>query len=66
MSLHDHVKQYASNDSRKNAREALLDAITAQVADLVKEDSGVPYTAGHLKTLAEAYALVIHGNAAKE
>jgi hypothetical protein len=66
MSLQDHVKQYASSDSRKNARESLLDAITAQVADLLKEDGGTAYTVAHLKDLATAYALVIHGPAAKE
>jgi hypothetical protein len=65
-SLNDHVKQYASGDSRKNARESLLDAITAQVAEVLKEDSGTAYTVGQLKDLATAYALVIHGPAAKE
>lgn len=50
-------------DAQRKASKALYDAITAQVEELVKEDSGVAYTAAHLKELAEAYALVAHGKA---
>ena len=66
MSLQDHVAKYSSSDSRKNARDALLDAITKAVGEVEEEGGGLTFTIPRLKTLAEAYALVVHGTSVKE
>ncbi|WP_322501797.1 hypothetical protein TR631_33745 [Streptomyces rochei] len=60
-SLEDHLKQYASSDSRHNARNSLLDAITKAVAEIETGGGDVDARAPRLKVLAEAYALVVHG-----
>ncbi|WP_406324442.1 hypothetical protein [Streptomyces niveus] len=51
----------AANASRA-ARNALLNAITAQVEKVQKSDSAPNFSVPHLRNLAEAYALVVHGN----
>ena len=60
-SLHDHVASNSKYDAQKAAGKAILEAIPGQVEAVLKEDSGVAYTAERLKELAEVYALVVHG-----
>lgn len=67
MSLQDHVDQNrATSGARTEAETALLNAITKAVEDVEKEGGGLSFTVPRLKDLAEAYALVVHGNAAPE
>ncbi|MFC7983835.1 hypothetical protein [Streptomyces sp. NPDC057336] len=66
MSLQDHVdKNRATGDARTEAETALLNAITKAVEEVEKEDSGLTFVVPRLKDLAEAYALVVHGNAVR-
>ncbi|WP_439947205.1 hypothetical protein [Streptomyces sp. BBFR109] len=61
-SLQEHVKRYNNSDSRINARNALLDAITRDVEEVMgKQTWDVDDRGPRLKALAEAYALVVHG-----
>lgn len=50
-----------TSDKRKAARDALLDAITEGVEEARKEGGVVDHKHARLKVLAEAYALVVHG-----
>ncbi|MFI7234300.1 hypothetical protein [Streptomyces cyaneofuscatus] len=65
-SLEEHVNKYSSSDSRKNARDALLDAITRGIAEVETKDWDIDVRISRLKILAQAYALVAHGAGAKE
>ncbi|MDX2702178.1 hypothetical protein PV350_04865 [Streptomyces sp. PA03-6a] len=60
MSLQNHVA--ASADPRKATRAALLTAITEGVDEVKKEGGTLDYKLDRLKTLAETYALVVHGS----
>ncbi|MFE3004226.1 MULTISPECIES: hypothetical protein [unclassified Streptomyces] len=58
-SLNEHVENNA--DPEKRARDALLAAIAADVEEVAKKTQ-VDHRTPRLKSLAEAYALVVHGN----
>lgn len=51
----------AGANAGRAARNALLNAITREVERVQKSDSGPNFTVPHLRSLAEAYALVVHG-----
>ncbi|MBT1102017.1 MULTISPECIES: hypothetical protein [Streptomyces] len=65
-SLEEHVNKYSSSDSRKNARDALFDAITRGTAEVETNDWDIDVRISRLKLLAQAYAFVAHGVGARE
>lgn len=61
-SLHDHVaNNRAVGDAQNEAETALLNAITKAVQEVEAKTSSIDHRGPRLKTLAEAYALVVHG-----
>jgi hypothetical protein len=61
LTLQDHVTANAAKNNASNeAREALLNAITKEVSKIDQTDAQ-SYRTTHLKDLAQAYALVVHG-----
>jgi hypothetical protein len=62
LTLHDHVAANSAKTNAQNAaRDALLDAITKEVGKVDRIDAP-NLRNDHLKVLAQAYALVVHGN----
>lgn len=47
--------------AQKDAATVLLEAITAQVPAVLAEGGGPNHVLPRLKSLAESYALVVHG-----
>lgn len=63
MTLQDHVASNGSKfDTQKAAAKALLQAITAQTEETVKDGGGIDVVNKRLANLASTYALVVHGN----
>ncbi|WP_333744083.1 hypothetical protein [Streptomyces ardesiacus] len=61
MSTEKTVKKYTTSDSRHNARNTLLDAITRAAVEVEESGRDTDSRTARLKELAEVYALVVHG-----